>query len=79
VRRKNDSVVDASPEAGVDLAGGGLASVLEAARFLAVSRAKVYSMMDARELPSVKLGKCRRIPREALREYVRQQLVVATA
>jgi excisionase family DNA binding protein len=38
-----------------------LARVPEVARFLSLSRSKVYAMMDAGELKYVKLGKSRRL------------------
>jgi excisionase family DNA binding protein len=41
----------------------GLLTVPEAAKFLAVSRPKIYEMMDRGELAYVKLGRCRRIRR----------------
>lgn len=39
----------------------GLYTVLQVSRFLALSRSKVYSLMDQGILPYVKLGKSRRI------------------
>src|SRR5262245_42160855 len=48
---------------------GGFATVLESARFLRVSRAKLYQLMEARELAYAKFGKSRRIPVSALLEY----------
>ena len=38
-----------------------LATVPEVADYLAVSRSKLYQMMDSGLLPYVKLGRCRRI------------------
>jgi excisionase family DNA binding protein len=61
----------------VDLMEDGLVDVAEAAKFLRVSRAKLYLMMDAREIPFCKFGKSRRIPRRALIEYAKRCLVVA--
>jgi excisionase family DNA binding protein len=55
----------------------GFADVPEAARFLKVSRSKVYMMMDNKELPYAKFGRSRRIPRKALMEYARSCLVGA--
>jgi excisionase family DNA binding protein len=46
----------------------GLARVDEAAEFLAVSRAHLYSLMDSGTLKYVKLGRSRRIPWRALEE-----------
>jgi excisionase family DNA binding protein len=41
-----------------------------AAEFLGISRSKVYELMDGGQLTSLKLGRCRRIPRRALVELV---------
>ncbi len=38
-----------------------LAHVVEVAKFLSLSRSKVYAMMEAGDLPYVKLGKSRRV------------------
>src|SRR5262249_7514320 len=54
----------------------GFATVLEAARFLNVSRAKVYLMMQRRELPYAKFGASRRIPRRSLMEAAAAAIVV---
>jgi excisionase family DNA binding protein len=53
------------------------ATVGEAARFLCLSRAMVYRLMDERELASAKFGSARRIPIAALREYAARQTVSA--
>lgn len=45
-----------------------LYTVDQAARILGCSRGKVYNMLRADELRSVKIGKLRRIPASALRE-----------
>lgn len=39
----------------------GLRPVHVVAKFLAISRSKVYQLMDSGELPYVKLGKSRRV------------------
>jgi excisionase family DNA binding protein len=39
----------------------GLQPVPTVARFLSISRSKVYQLMDSGELPYVKLGKSRRV------------------
>lgn len=49
-----------------DLVADGLMTVLEASRFLSVSRATLYVMMDEGKLFHVKLGRSRRIPRKAV-------------
>ncbi len=46
----------------------GLVDVGEAGRFLGVSRSTVYVLMEAAQLPYVKIGRARRIPRRALVE-----------
>lgn len=51
-----------------------LVRVEEAARMLSLSRSTIYEMLDAGELPSVRRGTARRIPLEALRAWVQQQL-----
>ncbi len=47
-----------------------LLPVTETARLLATSRSKIYEMIAAGQLESVKLGRRRLIPREAVEEYV---------
>lgn len=54
-----------------------LATVLEAANYLTVSRSKVYQMMDAGLLPWVKLGASRRIRWADLEKLVADNLVGA--
>lgn len=49
-----------------DLMGDGLLSIAEAAAFLKLSRAKVYSLMDQGRLVFVKLDRTRRIPKRAV-------------
>ena len=60
-----------------ELTAKGLCTVRRAAQFLAVSRGKIYLMMTSGELPSVKIGKCRRIPKAAILEIARKSLVIA--
>ena len=47
-----------------------LLPVTEAARLLATSRSKIYEMIAVGQLESVKLGRRRLIPREAVESYV---------
>ena len=54
---------------------GDLIRISEAARTLSVSRSFVYTLMDRRELAYVRLGKSRRIPRQALRNLIADNLV----
>lgn len=42
----------------------------EAAEVLGISQAKVYNLLLRAELESVTIGSCRRIPAEALHNYV---------
>jgi excisionase family DNA binding protein len=53
----------------------GLVRVAEAARFLGLSRSKLYLMMDSGDLPYVKFGKCRRIPKGELTKLVDRHTV----
>ena len=52
----------------------GLMTISEAVEFLAVSRSKLYEMMDKGELAYVKLGRCRRIRRRELTDLVSREL-----
>ena len=52
----------------------GLCSIVEACKFLAVGRSTVYGAMERGELPYVKIGKARRIPRRALVHFAQQRL-----
>lgn len=45
------------------------------ASYLGVSRSKVYAMMETGELPYVKLGKSRRVPRWAIQRLIEKHLV----
>lgn len=49
----------------------GLVTVLDAAKFLSSSRSTLYNIMEAGELQYVKIGKSRRIPKNALLELAR--------
>jgi len=42
----------------------------EAAEVLGIGRTKVYSLIADGELLSVRIGKSRRVPRDALDEYI---------
>jgi excisionase family DNA binding protein len=57
------------------LVADGFVSVPEAAKFLGLSRSKIYLLMDSCELPFSKFGKSRRIPRRALSEFAAKSLV----
>jgi excisionase family DNA binding protein len=66
--------MDASSDA-EHLVEGGLERVREAARFLGISLSQTYVLMDRGELPYVKFGKSRRIPRKALIEFAKRNLI----
>ena len=52
----------------------GLVTVSEAAAFLRLSRSNLYLLMERGELPFVKLGRSRRIPKRALIELAARGL-----
>ncbi len=54
---------------------GGLRRITEAAEFLAISRSKVYMLMDSGQLSYVKIGKSRRIPMAALVRLIKDHTV----
>ena len=47
-----------------------LMTVLDAAHVLSVSRSRIYTLIISGELESVKIGKSRRVTREALDRFV---------
>jgi len=51
-----------------ELIGDGLERVSQAAKFLGISRSKLYRLIESGVLPSVRLGRSRRIPIRAVRE-----------
>jgi excisionase family DNA binding protein len=53
----------------------GLVRVVEAARYLSVSRSKLYAMMDSGDLPYVKLGKSRRVAMKELLGLVERHAI----
>jgi excisionase family DNA binding protein len=59
-----------------DRLDGGLQPVSKVARFLSLSRSKVYSLMETGELPYVKLGKSRRVRWADVLELVARNTVV---
>lgn len=59
-----------------DRLDSGLQPVNKVARFLSLSRSKVYALMEAGELPYVKLGKSRRVRWADVLELVARNRVV---
>lgn len=56
-----------------------LFSVEDAADVLSISRTRVFLLLKAGELSSVRVGRLRRIPAEALNEYVAQLSAVQSS
>ncbi|WP_432571179.1 excisionase family DNA-binding protein [Kineococcus sp. SYSU DK005] len=48
----------------------GLYDPLGAAKYLGISRTGLFELLKAGELPSVKIGRLRRIPASALDDYI---------
>jgi len=44
----------------------------EAAEMLSIGRSKLYELLATGELTSIRLGGCRRVPTEAIRQFVAQ-------
>ena len=57
----------------------GLMRVEEVARFLGLSRAKIYALMDHGDLVWAKIGRARRIPRRAVVELAARLVQGRTA
>ncbi len=53
----------------------GMLTVDAAAKFLSLSRTTIYDMMESGDLPYVKFGRSRRVPRRALIEAAAGALV----
>jgi len=49
----------------------------EAAQSLSISRAKLYQLLADGTIPSISIGRCRRIPVRALEQWVEDQIAVA--
>jgi excisionase family DNA binding protein len=58
-----------------DMVRDGFLTVPDAARFLGISRSKVYLLMDDGELIYAKFGSSRRVPRQALIDYATRNLI----
>lgn len=54
-----------------------LVTVEEAARMCSVSRSKMYELVAARAVPSIVVGRCRRVPLDALRRWIATQMADA--
>ncbi|MFE3903235.1 helix-turn-helix domain-containing protein [Streptomyces sp. NPDC059153] len=49
-------------------------TVPEVMEALSLSRFKVYDLIRSRQLKSIKIGRCRRVPADALRTFIDHQL-----
>jgi excisionase family DNA binding protein len=58
-----------------DLVSGGLVTVSEAQRFSGLGRTSIYALMTSGQLPSLKIGGSRRIPRQALIALAARSLI----
>ncbi len=61
-----------------ELISGGLQRISETARFLGVSRSLVYRLINTGALPTVRIGRSRRIPILAVREFASTNLFCAS-
>jgi excisionase family DNA binding protein len=52
---------------------------IEAAQLLGIGRSKLFEMLARQELPVVRMGRCVRIPRRELAQWVNQSIDVETA
>ena len=55
-----------------------LYTVAEAAELLAISRAALYPRVIAGEVESITIGRSRRIPRQALLDFIERERQVST-
>jgi excisionase family DNA binding protein len=56
----------------------GLQRISETARFLGISRSLVYRLINAGLLPTVRIGRSRRIPIRAVRELAAKNLICSS-
>jgi excisionase family DNA binding protein len=56
------------------LCDSGLMTITEVAQFLKVGRTTVYGLLTAGSLPSVRIGRLRRIPQKAVRQFAEQAM-----
>ena len=47
-----------------------LLTTTEAAKALGIGRSKVYELLQTGQLPSVRIGACRRVPADAVHTFV---------
>lgn len=61
----------------LELVRGGVMRIAEACRFAGVGRSYLYEAMARGELPFLKIGAARRIPRRALEEWLARHVVTS--
>jgi len=54
-----------------------LLTVVEAARRLEISRSLLYELMARDEIQSIRVGRLRRVPAEALSDYISRQQIAS--
>jgi excisionase family DNA binding protein len=64
-----------TPVADPGLSAEGFVSVLQAAKFLSLSRSTLYALMDVGQIPFARFGRSRRVPKKALAEYAERSIV----
>lgn len=62
------------PDATAAFLDEGLVSVEVGRKFLGISKTSFYAAMERGEIPYVLVGRCRRIPKQALREFLARNL-----
>jgi excisionase family DNA binding protein len=55
----------------------GFASLVEAGKYLSLSRATLYKLMDAGELAYARFGRSRRVPWASLKAYAAKSMVAS--
>lgn len=58
-----------------EMIGQGLQRITQAARFLGISRSKIYDLMNEGRLPDVLIGRTRRVPIRAVQALALDNLV----
>lgn len=46
---------------------------IEAAQVLGIGRSLIYELIARREIPSVRLGRCLRVPKESLQQWLKER------
>lgn len=59
---------------GHEIVADGLQRISETARFLGISRSMVYQLIRVGDLPTVRIGRTRRIPTKAVLELAANRL-----